>query len=287
VNDAGKLALQIPQQGTIELSWPDEQGRWALAPAPHVSIEFNEEDGAVESFTLRQPPAVITMKRRVAAEGLPSLEEVLAKIDAAAPLEAIEGIAPLRATARVEMPNQGLSGTWIMQYQDAEHWRTDMDFGKFGRIINVLDDENSWSYVGLVGYREMSVAERAEAAQGSPFATVHAAETYEEMSVQGVQGEGDDSVVLLKLVPKYGEPSILHIEMKTGNTRRIETGSSLGEIGAIPVNIKMSDHRRQHGFSFAFEIEVSNSFTGATRILLEEIETGVTLPEDVFERDDG
>jgi CubicO group peptidase (beta-lactamase class C family) len=63
----GRLALDIPGQPVLlELSPPDEEGKWYFRLNPQLAIAFNEStDGKVESFTAHLPDGTTLLRQKI------------------------------------------------------------------------------------------------------------------------------------------------------------------------------------------------------------------------------
>ena len=283
VNEAGRLALDYPDQAVYDLAWPDETGRWAFAVAPQVQVAFHrDEAGAVSAMTVHNGAIEIRMPRRT-TEGLPTLDEVLALMAKAMPPAAIEAACPLRMVGAVELVHQGLSGRFEMLYQDESHWRIDRSYGKFGRDTTVVNGDGGWRFSTVLGRADLSAAERAAATREvslSPLSETR--DFYRSIRILDVEGEGDDARILLRTVPLQGLPAILRIDAE-GSVRRADGSAALGELATIPIETIYADIRTVHGMRLAHRVETSNPATGLTRIITEKIETNVEVPATAWE----
>lgn len=279
----GRLALDVPGQTKYTLAWPDEDDKWAFEAAPQVTIRFHvDEDGTVQAYTLFQAGAELHMPRRVEDTGLPSTDEVLALLDQAVPPAAVQAIRPLRVEGDVDFIHQGLTGRFTMVMQDATHFRIDLDFGKFGRIATVVNGDQGWTYVPLQGRIELSGTQLAETARDAPVITLsETRDQYESLKVLADEGEGEDRELRLKATPKLGAAATYHIDHR-GRVTRVDAATSLGEAGAIPIQVTFKGHREVHGIHFADVTEVMNSFTGMTRMTTTAIHVNVEIPEGLW-----
>ncbi len=285
LNEAGRLVLDYPDQSVFELAWPNEKGRWAFAAAPHVQIAFQRnESNAVEAITVYNGAIEIPMPRRNTA-GLPSVDEVFQRIEAAMPQAAIQEASPLRLVGVVELVHEGLSGRFELLYQDQEHWRLERDFGKFGRTIFVVNGDRGWSSTPMRGRVPMSAAEHATAKRDAPLASLaQTRELYRSFRVLDVVGAGADQRTLLRAVPLQGPPATLHVDAD-GALRRAIAVYPLGDLLTIPITTVFSDVREVHGMHLAHRVEVSNPHAGTTRVLTQRVDRNVAIAADAWTKE--
>ena len=272
VNDSGKLALDVPGQTVYELEWPDEGGKWAFAVAPQVQVSFTREGGAPpHALTLYQGGAEVELPRRVAAQGLPSVEEVLGWLDGALPADAIAAATPLEFRGTVHFIHQGVEGELRLRWQDETHWRQDLDFGKFGHIVTAVDGNSGWVDTGHAGRRDLSPSEVDQAIVSAPFARLsQMGEKLESREVVASEGEGEERRVRLRLTPRYGEPATYHVD-PAGRVHRVDSAIGLGELGSVPVRTDLSDYREIDGLLLPFRSASENVMNGRAEIQFESL----------------
>ena len=281
VDAAGRLALDYPDVAVYQLSWPDDAGRWAIAPQVYVVFHLDEA-GAVAAMTLYNDDIEVRMPRKTTA-GLPTVDDVFELTKKAMPPAATEAACPLRIEGTVALVHEGLSGRFELLYQDDEHWRFDKRFGKFGRTTTVVDGGNGWSFTTMRGREEMSATEYAGAKRDAPFSTLAGTrDLYRSLHVVDVEGEGDDKRILLRAIPFQGPPVTIRIDAE-GAVRRSDGAFALGELATIPVETVYADIRDVQGIRLAHHVEVCNPLTGVTRVVTEKFESNVEVPATAWE----
>jgi hypothetical protein len=164
----------------------------------------------------------------------------------------------------------------------SERYRIDSDYGKFGKSMTIVTENNAWEEFTSIPMREIYGDLLEQAKRGHPTSFYGDwYDYYDSVFVIRSAEMGGTDVYVLQLV--RGElPSVtIYVDTEYGDVLKAEMViMTEGGVG-IPVEVLYEDYKEIDGIRIPSRTISSNEASGRTIMTLEKIEDGLTI-EDTF-----
>jgi len=289
LKENNRLAVDIPSQMVFELRPPNEEGAWLFRIREGMSVKFNEdEDGNVASMTAFTPDGTHELPRLVSGDErvLPTLAEVFELRGVERRAKALEAVGSLRATGTMRFVNSGLEGELTTVLGGHDRYRTDMDFGPFGKLsVAALRDEG-WNINPVRGFEKLDGIRRKQLIQGNPMALMGDwRRFFSSITVERTDDLDGREVIVLSLENEDAPATTYYVDAANGDILKSKTVIVEDPV-RVPVTTTYSDFRDVEGVRVAFRITAENEMVGRTVVLIEAYETDLEFPEGHFVLED-
>ncbi len=285
--DDGRLALDVPGQTVYELRDPDDEGRWRFKIRESIWVEFHEqgEHGKVDAITLVQDghESVLPRVEAAAADPLPGVDTVMARMREARGGAALERVGALRLRGDVRLVHAGVRGSLDLRCTRAGQLQIETDLSPFGRSLAIATPERAW--VDTPHARESVSGAAAEAIRlESPLAWMGDWRAIgDDVAIEG-WGEIDGRrAIRVRVETEQLGPIEWLVDAETWlpAERRQTTPGAAGQ--RIGERIRYEDYRSVEGVMIAHEVTRENAFSGRTRIRYTDAEVNPPVGGAAFE----
>ena len=278
----GRLAVDVPGQTQFALD-PPEPGddKWRLRMRRELFVTFDQgAGGKIDGLTSHQGDKSVPYAR------LPGAGQVTAvTMDSIMALRRPEqrkrALAAMRHTVmegKVHFPGAGIEGTLTAHFEGMDRYRHEIDFGKAGRLLHVVNGTSAWVDGSFDQPEQLEGLRAAQALLTHPLAFAGdwraLFDTIELLGSETVDGK------LLHVVSlRAGELPVwrAYLDPATGDVVKV-TGSEIHPFGKVPAASSFADFRTVRGAAglrlpFRTTTEVFQS--GDMIITIERVRTGL------------
>lgn len=281
VRDGDDLALEIPGQAVVPLSYVGED-RWKLRPEPSTVLAFRRsEEGAVTGFSIGDHVEV----RFEPGADLPSADELAARVASVHGVERMEAVGPLAITSRLEIERLELAGEVRSWLAWPDRWRVDETVGE-ERECTAFDGSTVLWASGSRAPVPVEEPRAQELRRDTLFVRFGDwRETYPRLRVIERLGAGDDQVFVLRTDDTSAPARTLYVDAATGRLGREDSMAVIPRMGRIGRRLTFRDFREVSGMLLPHrtEVELANPMIGPIVVTIEDVAVGVELDEHRFE----
>ncbi|MBL4687990.1 MAG: beta-lactamase family protein [Nannocystaceae bacterium] len=281
-----RLAVDIPGQMVFELHKPDADGKWRFRIKSDIAVSFEhgtrKDRDKIVGLVLHQGGDETRMAHKADGPKLPTVAQ-LAKLRGAEQREAAIGtLGLMEATGTIHFVQAGVEGK-VRIFFDGERFRTEIDLGRFGSVVNVDNGKRSWTEGTLVPTLELHGDLRDQNRRSHPLALARAwSKSFSEVEVTGeAEVEGERR---LRLTLRSGELPMMEalVDPKTGDVVRIKTQLLLPSAGRMPTKSALSDYRIVAGLRLPFHMENEDQASGRVVMTMTRIEASTADAAALF-----
>jgi len=279
-----RLAVDVPGEMVYELFPPNEEKMWVFRPTDRVAVSFSESDGGVvTSMKLYRDGAQRLELLRVDAVEqalLPTVEEILALRQSAGNTYA----GSLRIIGRIRFVHAGIEGRSTYTSDGDQHYRSDIDLGRFGWIHEGGSEDHGWIESNITPFQKLEGKYLTQAALVQALLRpVEWLQIFDTVSVTGTESMDNRKVYALQLRAGELAPIAAFVDSETGDLLRYEMSWLDPTLGiAIRTVSRYEDYRNVDGVRVAFRIVSRNEFAGETIFEVETFETDVEIDRRMF-----
>jgi len=284
---AGRLAVDVPGQMVYELHLPDAEGKWAFRAKRDIVVSFNRaEDGTVSSMTMLQDGRTFPMPRvrdDASTAELPSLEELIAKTEAALGSVNARKLTSLRLNGPVDFVNQGITGTNTITTGSIRQFKQDIDLDVYGFIRMAIDGATGAVHSSFQPFEVMKPKMINEHQFQHPllmFADWKSLAS--SVTLHGSEQLDGETVYLVRLSNDKDGTTTFFIDAETGLPRRQTFPTTVEGLGIIESTLTFEDWREVGEFQYPFKQTMKTDIQGRVVMIVEEAEMNVELPPDAF-----
>jgi len=280
-----RLAISMPGGESLELSSPDDEGKWALRANPKVlQVRFNKaNDGSIRSMTRLRKGKELQMPRVAvdSQEAIPTVEELLEQIRAGYGADKVAGLGNVRMTGTVDFVHQGGRGKAMLLIAGLDRYLSALDLGSLGHVKTAYDGKRGWVDTAFSPFEKLSGPRLKQLRFNHPLWLLNDwQKTYDSAAIVRSGSVDGEKVFLLKLSGKELPSRILYVSAKSGLVLREKTAQIVPGLGQIPVTVNFSDYRTVNGVKLPFKIVEKGPESGET---LTQYETATT-PDKLSKR---
>ena len=288
LNKNGRLALDVPEQMAYVLADPDDEGRRYFEITDTIFVVFDESGtpAPMETLYMEQDGegSFFYRKSMDDSDGV-DLEEVLTLIDGPARQRAIDAALPMRFVATASLPSSGLTADVTIEIPDAVTFRTETDFGRFGRAVEVIGRDIGWSESSFSLSVELTGKALATARRLHPIRYMGDwPSSFQSLSIQQIVEKSGRSIVILKGIEEGDLPgSMIGVDLASGDVVEVRTHAEVPGRGIqVPMKMTLSGHELVDGVRIPRRQEIFVEAMGSNIAELSQIETNITLDDDVL-----
>ncbi len=284
----GRLALEVPDQGTIELRPPDEEGFRATRMTDTIKVRFNrDETGRVETMTHLQNGRQFDLPRQSepgGGERLPTVDEALALVERGGSIDTEGRLRTVRVEGTMRFANIGIEGRESTTAAADGRFRMALDFGRFGRSESIIGRERGLADSTAVPDRELTGEQLAQARMQSPLSLARDWREAFDRVVVDSRGEVDGrAVIAVRLERDGARPATVRVDAETGLPVSVET-QQFGTFGqAFPLTYRFDDWRDVGGVLLPHRVWMDIPLVGRIESACERIEANVAVDDSLFE----
>lgn len=280
----GRFVLERPGRARLVFEPGETPGRFVHEGGAPAWIEFvRDESGAALALRTSFAGRLEEGPRHVPVEGLPSAGEVVAAVERAHGLGRLPALGAVRLRGTVRLEQRGMEGTVSMLFDRARQ-RTEIDYGS-AREITVVDGDRAWSKAPALGVTELEGPWREQALLDRLVVTLGDwRRHYRSVEVLKRLQAGDDTVLLVRVVPDEAPGATLFVDETTGRVAMVHSLAQLPGLGIVGVETRFQDLRDVGGMRLPFRImsKYATPLIGTVVTTLERAETGIEPPLDAF-----
>jgi hypothetical protein len=178
--------------------------------------------------------------RHVAAEGLPSVDEVIASVQRAHHIDRLADLGVVELTGQVQLESRHMQGEVSLLF-DADRSRIEIGFDAV-REVGVVEGGRAWSYSTPTGLDELDGMRREQALLDRfPVTLGDWRNDYEHVEVLKRIQAGDDSVLLVRVVPKEALGSTIFVHEASGRVVIVDGLVQIPGLGVVGVRTRFGD----------------------------------------------
>jgi CubicO group peptidase (beta-lactamase class C family) len=290
VKDGG-AALVVAGQPAYPLSETGEKDvlRSKLLPDTYSVKVVRDAGGAVSGLVLRQPEGEFAFRRVAKFVAPVSVEELLAKVIAAAGGEANwRRYQSMTAEFDADFESQGMTGKGRNVARAPNATATTITLLALGKEVGTLHEY----FDGTRGGSETSftppevlTGKQLEAVRISAdfYGPLNWKTHYKTIEIKDVTKVGDEEAYVVVKTPEKGDPVTDYISTKTFMVLRRDSFHSSDTSGiSLPVTEKFSDYRTVGGLVLPFKIVNSSPSMGEAVYTVREIKLDVKVSDEAF-----
>ncbi|WP_428263210.1 serine hydrolase domain-containing protein [Haliangium sp.] len=278
---AGRLALDVPGQGRAYLDAPDKAGGdWVVRMKRSWYVSFKRgKGGAVESLTVHRDDGEEEFRRVSGSAPAPALTS--AELDSLRQpgrrARALTGLRMVVMEGRISLPNAGISGTYRAYVDGPRRYRQEIDFGKAGHILQVVNGNHAWTESSFDAPEQLEGLRLRQARIQHPLAVAGALRSsYDRIEPVGSETRDGRKVHVLRLRAGELPPATAYLDPDSGDVVEIES-AEVHAFGNVPTSTSFSDYREVRGAREPFRIPhrmVSKLFqSGRSEIVIDTVQT--------------
>ncbi len=280
-----RLTLDVPNEMAFELHLPDAEGfrQFRIKSDMSAVFETNDQDEVTAVLLYRNKEKLIdtAVKKQGKAQALPTVADIMTLRKTKKRKKALKKKTDFVLSGTINMLNAGVEGQMTTHFDNQLSYRQHMDFGGFGEIIVVANEDGAATY-GINPYTEFHGKYLQQIRKDHPAVTVDWRDHYETVKVMGVN-ELDDKKVYVMRLKDPGIPSVtLYVDVETGDVLQYKTKLLNPTIGSITVTIRYDDYREMDGLRLPFKTTIKNPMMGKTLIVYDTFKAKQKLKADVF-----
>ncbi len=275
--------LTIERPGSFHLVFKadDAPGRYVHEVNTQVWAQFERSgDGTFTAMRNSFGGPVELAPRHTPADDLPSVEEVIALVRQAHHIDKLPGLGVVRLTGTINYKTRKMKGSIITLF-DAARERTEVRIGAYSETV-VKNEGRVWSDNSTTGVEELEGPRRDQALLDR-FSVRYGDWTrhYESVEVLKRIQAGDDSVLLVRVVPHEAPGETIFVHETEGLIPRIDRLVQIPGVGMIGVRTRFGDFRDVGGMQVPFSAvsKFAHPLIGIVETTLEKAETGVEAME--------
>lgn len=285
-----RLSIEVPGETTYALHPADEDGWRRFREVGLIAVKFQTDEGGgpATALVLRAPNGAETTAKRVddGDRPLPSIDELMLQVQIAGGRDEWESKLGLRLAGTVVAPNQGLSGTCVIDLSGYTRLRERMDFGQYGWVETGMFMSRTWYDASFQPFQPGEPGMAPTVQHLHPF--LHLAEwslVHESTAVIGRRQEGDRTFVQVRAEVEGNRPATIEIDEATWLVHRIESSVLVPGMGAIPREIRFEDWRFvDGGLRVPFRIVTDDPGFGRVERTFETTEFDIDYGEEIFRK---
>jgi CubicO group peptidase (beta-lactamase class C family) len=286
----GKVVLVVPGQTPFPLveRSKDVLGSTMLPESYSIAVKRNEA-GNVVGITLKQPDGELAFKRAVEFKPTMTVDELMAKVIAAAGGEAaLRKHKTMRAVADVNLVHQGVSGEGLIFAEAPNRFAQEvtlMALGKkLGSFREFFDGAEGGAEGSFIPFDPKTGKELEEARVAADFyAPLDWKSRFKTAEIKKMAKVGDEDAYVVVLTPEKGSPVTNYFSSTTFLLLKQDSITTSDTI-SMPVTETFSDYRDVDGVKVAFTRVSTSQSMGDTVLKLREIKFDVPVPEEAFHR---
>jgi CubicO group peptidase (beta-lactamase class C family) len=278
----GRLAVDVPGQTQFALDAPAAgEDKWPLRMRREFYVTFQKDaSGKVQGLTIHQAANAVAYQRLPdqGTGALATMETVVALRRPDQRKRALAAMGHAVMEGKIRFPNAGIEGTFVVHFDGPDRYRQEADFGKAGRVIQVVNGESGWVDSSMDEPEQLSGLRAVQARIQHPMAFVgdwrQFFDTIELLGTETVNGKPAHVIRL-----RAGElPSWrVYVDPATGDVVQA-SGFEIQPFGNVPAANHFADHRAVRGVKdvrvpFRMAAEIFQS--GSLIITIERVRTRV------------
>ncbi|MGJ8663498.1 MAG: serine hydrolase domain-containing protein [Marinicella sp.] len=261
-----RLTMDVPNQMAYELHLPDDNGFRQFRIKGDTSVKFIRDDsGVVTAVELykNQNELVETAHKipDTTAEALPTVEDIMQLRKTKKRIKALKKKSGFMITGEIKVLSSGITGQVTTQFDHEHNYRKFMDFGVFGAITTVVN-ENRGSTYGINPYTELTGKYLKQVQRESPLSSVDWHSHYDHIKVIGTTEVNDQKVYELTLKEQDLPAVTAYIDTITGDVMKIKAQILIPSIGSVGIEVIHADYREKHGLRIPFKTTIKNPMMG-------------------------
>lgn len=291
------LQIEVPGKTVDPLRTGKAPQTWTLSIQPQVVISFDLDAAGPASgpatgmWAGLEPHKGQHWLRMPPQPDLPTPDALAGLRAKAHGTAAWNTLGTLRRSGTIEMPARNLKGTIVGTVADADHFRTELDFGAIKQTI-IANTGRAWSITYGQPTTELNGAAARQTTLESPIALLGDwRRFYQDVQViaraDGQANKTDDAskVYIVRAVPAEGNPTAFTVSVESGllqSAQKVVTIPGLGPIGAVT---RYSDYRDVGGVKMPFRLdtEYDTPLLGTSTIQFDKAETNVQTDPGAFD----
>ncbi|MBD3867600.1 MAG: beta-lactamase family protein [Acidobacteria bacterium] len=278
--------LTVERPGSMHLVFKADKtpGRFVHEVNPQVWVEFlRSESGAVDSMRYAFGGPLETGPRYTTVDGLPSAEEIVARVMEAHGADRLPELGVVRVSGTLNYETRKMAGPMTTLF-DTNRERTEVRFDSMTQIV-VKSGDRAWSDNPATGVQELD----GELREQTLLDRYHVrfgdwTQHYESVEVLKRLEAGGSTILLVRVVPRESPGATMYVDEETGLLRRIDSLVLIPGLGIAGVKTQFHDYRDVGGMQIPFRVEsqFATPMIGKVVNTLETVETGVEVSADTF-----
>ncbi|MGH1342159.1 MAG: serine hydrolase domain-containing protein [Nannocystales bacterium] len=278
------LVLERPGRMRMTLVPGEIPGRYEHEAGAPAWVEFvRDEAGAVISMRTSFAGTVELDPKYVPDPSLPSVPDVLARVRAAHGIDNLPKAGTVQLRGTVTLKSRRLEGVFSSTF-DSTHSNSSAELAGTEEVVVVSGDQ-AWYRATHLGAQELTGARRAQTLLDQVSVRYGDwSEHYESVEVLKRLEHDDQSVLLVRVVPKEGPGATMVVDEKTGRLIHTDTLVQVPGLGLVGVETDYGDFRDVGGMTLPFKVVATYAtpMIGTIVSVVTESKTGVRVPEDTF-----
>jgi hypothetical protein len=280
IRDGKDLALETPGRRVSKLVYAGGD-RWKLRDRPSAVVHFERDnDNKVVSFRLGEGQEF----RFQPAQDLPSIEQVVAKVQAAHRIDLLKTLGPLRTKSTLQMPKLNVEGVVTNTSAWPNQFRSETVANEQFEHIT-YDGAEVW-YSSTSKEPELLTGDKAENVRTDNLITIFGdwRDWYPKLQViQRFERDGK-SIVVVRTGDTSAAATTFYVNEESGVVIRKDTVAYLEGMGRVGIGSFFEDYREVSGMLLPFKTSVSipGSILGEVFITTDTFEIGVEVSKGTF-----
>lgn len=281
-----RLAIDVPNEMIFELHLPDADGHRQFRIKSDMSAVFEQnEQGQVTALSLyrdktkRLETALKTDGESI--EDLPTVAEIMKLRNTKQRLKSLQQKTGFQLTGSIHVVNSGIKGTVTTQFDDLKKFKQHLDFGVFGEVITVTNEQQGATY-GINPYTELLGPYLKQIRKEHPASMIDWPEHYDSVAVMGSEMINKQKVYAVRLSDDSLPDSLIYIDAKTGDIVQYKTKILNPVIGGYDVQITYHNYEEIEGLRIPFHVEIKNPMMGQVIINYQALESNVKFDNHTF-----
>ncbi|MCH9686114.1 MAG: beta-lactamase family protein [Deltaproteobacteria bacterium] len=264
----GRLTADVDGQMAFALRKPNEKGQWHFRARDEIAVSFRESKaGVVDALVVHEAADAETkvlLRVKTKDKPLPTVEQLLAKAKTKSQVKRLTRLGPIEISGTISMPSSAVEGRFSIVFDAEGRHRADIDLGKHGKIVDLFDGKEAWSYSTLSVPTQALGKYLRQSQLANPMLVGDWRRGIEDVSVDGVVKQDDKELVKVVLRPKDLPQLEFHIDPTNGEIRRSRQVQLNEGVGGIPSRGTAEDYRTVLGLRIPHRLVTRNEPSGET-----------------------
>ena len=283
-SEGNRLTLERPGRMHLVFKADSTPGRYVHEANSRAWLEFvRAKNGEITAMRTSFGKRVELDPRHESPVGLPSVEEIVAMVKKAHRVDKLPEVGVVRMTGLLKFEDRGMEGP-VTTIFDTTRERTEIQIGT-AREIRVKKEDQVSTYTTHTGADKLDGARREQALLDQVSVRYGDwSEHYREVEVLKRVQLGNDTVLLVRVVPNEGPGSTMFVHEESGRIVHIDSLVQIPGLGLVGIQTTYEDFRDVGGMQLPFRAKskFATPLIGRVVSTLEQAETGLEVSEETF-----
>jgi len=289
----GRLAVDVPGQTRYALDPPAAPGddKWPLRVRREFHVTFQKDAaGKIQGLTFHQGGTTVAYKRLPdqAKDAPVTMDAVVALRRPDQRGRAVTAMGHAVMEGKIRFPNAGIEGTFRVHFEGPGRYRQEVDLGKAGHIIQVVNGDSAWVDSSFDEPEQLDGLRMAQARLQHPLAFMADWRAlFDQVELLGSERAEGKTVHVVQLRAGELPPWRAYVDATTGDVTRA-SGFDVQPFGNLPSSSSFADYRAVRGVKglrVPFQITTELFQSGSMVVTIDRVRTRLRPDASLYPRE--